>query len=178
MRHCIILLIFYLAAPPIFGAEIREGRCFPETSREIVDFYRHGRCGDLPAGLQPKGWRDKGVFIQKDRAAVLFDFDSTQIKPEFIARLQQWGEALSQLAELRFRLEGHADMKGDERYNYRLSLQRARKLKDYLTRHYAIDPSRLEIQGLGESRPLEGLPPSPEETRRRWNRRVELVKIP
>lgn len=174
----LILLLSLLLSLSARAETIRGGLCFPETSQEIIDFYRHGVCGDYMVGLQPKGLSNKGISIEADRAAVLFDFDSARIKPEFLQQLRQWGEALAQLSDLRFRLEGHADMKGDDEYNDKLSLRRAQKLKYYLVQNFAVDATRLTVKGLGESRPLEGFPPSPDEEQRRWNRRVELIKLP
>jgi outer membrane protein OmpA-like peptidoglycan-associated protein len=175
--HYFILLSSLILSLNAIAADIRGGRCFPQSTQEIINLYQQGLCGEQLTGLQSKGF-NKGIRIQADRGAVRFNFDATRIKPEFIAMLQHWGQALTQMHDLRFRLEGHADMKGEENYNHTLSLQRAQTLKDYLVQHFAIDAARLEITGFGESQPLEGLPASPDEDQRRWNRRVELVKIP
>lgn len=167
---------FFLCA--VANAEMVRGQvCFPQTEEEIVRFYRHGECGNRPVGLEAKGFAGKGITIAADRAAVLFEFNAARIQPAFFSLLDQWGRALQRLPELRFRLEGHADMIGGDEVNQQLSEQRARVLKDYLVHTFGISPSRLTVQGYGESRPLEGFPPSPAESARRWNRRVELVKL-
>ena len=50
-------------------------------------------------------------------------------------------------------IEGHTDALGSETYNKRLSLRRARTVRDYLILH-GIAASRLTIKGYGESRPI------------------------
>lgn len=176
MRYLLLITSLTLSAN-LPAAEIRNGRCVPETTEEVVKLFRDKQCGEYRTGLQAKGLTGKGATIESDRGLVRFDFASTQIKPEFLAILNQWGAALQQLGDMRFRLEGHADMIGEENDNYNLSIQRAEKLKDYFVQNFAVDASRFEIEGFGESKPLEGLPASPDEAQRQWNRRVELVKI-
>jgi outer membrane protein OmpA-like peptidoglycan-associated protein len=84
--------------------------------------------------------------------------------------LSQVATTLGTCPERRFRLEGHADAQGEGPYNYRLSLQRAMKVKAYLIDE-GVDSARLEAAGLGETDPA-----SPNDTNagRAANRRVEL----
>lgn len=75
------------------------------------------------------------------------------------------------------RIEGHADVRGEEEYNLELSRKRAEAVKRALVMH-GVAASRLETVGYGETRPID--------LRRtlrahRRNRRVEFVvtrKVP
>ncbi len=68
-------------------------------------------------------------------------------------------------------IEGHADSRGAEEVNLRLSKLRANAVKDFLIQH-GVKAERLSSEGFGSSRPIaEG------DTERAWflNRRVEFV---
>ena len=59
---------------------------------------------------------------------------------------------LSTCPKKRFRLEGHADAQGEGPYNFTLSLERAKTVKDYRV-DSGVPPGRLEAAGLGETEP-------------------------
>jgi outer membrane protein OmpA-like peptidoglycan-associated protein len=52
-------------------------------------------------------------------------------------------------ANSRFRLIGHTDSRGADKYNQDLSARRAARLRDYLVQH-GMDPKRIEVEGRGE----------------------------
>jgi OOP family OmpA-OmpF porin len=66
---------------------------------------------------------------------------------------------------------GHTDSDGEIQHNYRLSLNRAQAVKDYLVTHYPIDPVRLKVIGYGESHPLVR---NMSAVNKQINRRVEI----
>jgi len=87
-------------------------------------------------------------------------------------------EVLLQAPELRVRIEGHTDGRGDERMNLDLSRARARAVRKWLVRQAGADHDlarRLEARGYGESVPV-----APNETRegRAQNRRVVFRLLP
>ena len=69
-----------------------------------------------------------------------------------------------------FEIAGHTDSTGPEAYNLRLSVRRARAVKEFLVK-CGIEAQRLIPKGYGEDRPLAS-----NETKegRRKNRRVEV----
>jgi len=66
---------------------------------------------------------------------------------------------------------GHTDRVGTRRYNYRLSLERARAVASYLIAE-GVDPSILAIDSHGEDNPLISTGDGVSEPR---NRRVEVT---
>ena len=50
-------------------------------------------------------------------------------------------------------VQGHADARGPESYNKKLSADRARAVLEYMVKH-GVAESRLSSQGFGSSRPL------------------------
>ena len=72
---------------------------------------------------------------------------------------------------LRFNVEGHTDATGSLATNNELSLRRASAVREYLIGQ-GIAPERIDVAGLGPSRPIEDN--STDQGRAR-NRRVEIV---
>ena len=105
---------------------------------------------------------------------VQFAFGSADLTSEARSVLNELGTALKsdQLSPFRFRITGHTDAVGENRFNLSLSEQRARAVQDYLTTNFGISRSRLESVGLGESMLL-----IPENPSADANRRVEIMNV-
>ncbi len=105
---------------------------------------------------------------------VQFAFGSADLTNDARAVLNELGTALNsdQLTPFRFRITGHTDAVGENRFNLSLSEQRAKAVQDYLTANFGINQSRLESVGLGESMLLVPENPSADE-----NRRVEIMNV-
>ncbi len=105
---------------------------------------------------------------------ILFAVNSATIRPESTPTLVEIGTMLQEHADLRLRIEGHTDSTGDDAFNLGLSQRRAEAVRDFLVETYDIGEARLEIQGLGETQPVDDND-TPEGQQN--NRRVELVKL-
>lgn len=107
---------------------------------------------------------------------VTFATGSHALSPQAVQGLTALGRALasSELAEFRFRIEGHTDTVGDAQSNMALSQRRAEAVRDFLTSGFAIAPSRLVAVGLGEGQLLVVTGDNVDEPR---NRRVQVVNL-
>lgn len=107
---------------------------------------------------------------------IQFDTGSYGISSQSIAQVDEIGRALScaELARCRISIEGHTDSAGDAAYNQHLSEQRAAAVKQYLLTHFQFDPSRFQVVGFGETKPLASNATS---WGRAQNRRVEFVNL-
>ncbi len=107
---------------------------------------------------------------------VEFATNSARLTPAARGTLDKLGAALSsaQLAQYRFRIEGHTDTVGSPGYNLALSQRRADAVAAYLEAHFGISASRLVAVGMGEKGLLVPTPPQTPEAR---NRRVQVVNI-
>ena len=105
---------------------------------------------------------------------IFFPFDSAAITPRARASLDVLGEALSspQLRDAVYLLAGHTDARGKAGYNQWLSERRAAAVRDYLTRNFPIDSTRLVPVGFGEEELLD-----PDAPNGAINRRVEVTLI-
>jgi outer membrane protein OmpA-like peptidoglycan-associated protein len=90
--------------------------------------------------------------------------------------LDQLGKALSSadLANYRFRIEGHTDTVGSAAYNKTLSAERAASVARYLEQKFGVKAARLETIGLGQQGLLV---PTPDQTPEPRNRRVQIVNL-
>ena len=112
-----------------------------------------------------------GGFVNLE---IQFDVNSYNIRRGSYKILNELGKALSdpRLREKIITINGHTDSDGKEKYNIRLSLNRAGAVKQYLIDHYNISPDQLNVVGYGESMPLK---PNTSKENKQLNRRVEIV---
>lgn len=104
---------------------------------------------------------------------IYFDFDSSEIRPEFSAALAEHARALTRNPTVRIRLEGHTDERGSPEYNIGLSERRAQAVRRALMLQGVAD-TQISTVAYGEERPVAA--GSSEEA---WaqNRRVEIVYL-
>lgn len=121
--------------------------------------------------------RSKGAAARQESARadlrLSFEYNSATLTGDAQARARRFAEALlrPELAQRRFVIEGHTDLRGARDYNLDLSERRARAVADYLA-NLGVDRGRLEVHGYGSDRPIDGRSAAAEE-----NRRVEAVLI-
>ncbi len=101
---------------------------------------------------------------------IRFDFDSDRIRAEDHLDVQRIANFLRDNPGAKAVLEGHADSRGAEAYNQRLSERRANSVLRRLVDVEGIDPGRLVAIGHGELRPIV---PNDTDANRQINRRVE-----
>jgi OOP family OmpA-OmpF porin len=108
--------------------------------------------------------------------SVQFATGSAELTPEARDTLDQLGKALtsSDLAQYRFRIEGHTDTVGARDYNLALSQQRADAVAAYLENKFSVNAGRLRAVGMGEQGLLVPTPPN---TANEKNRRVNVVNL-
>jgi peptidoglycan-associated lipoprotein len=104
---------------------------------------------------------------------VYFDFDSSEIRPEFVATVAAHARTLSGNASLKVRLEGHTDERGSPEYNIGLGERRAQAVKRALLLQ-GVGEAQVTTVSYGEERPAVA-----GQTEEAWakNRRVEIVYL-
>jgi peptidoglycan-associated lipoprotein len=112
-----------------------------------------------------------GAQLQK--RTIYFDFDSSEIKPEFADLVTAHAHYLASNASIRLRLEGNTDERGSREYNIGLGERRAQAVRRALMLQ-GVSESQVTTVSYGEERPaVTG------HTEEAWarNRRVELVYL-
>jgi outer membrane protein OmpA-like peptidoglycan-associated protein len=108
-----------------------------------------------------------------ETALVLFEFDRTSMSIHEMEKLDNLIHRVESANLMHVRIEGHTDSKGSAKYNKKLSVKRAKAVRDYLVQH-GIEQTKISIKGYGESMPVE---PNDTEEHRAKNRRSELIPI-
>ncbi len=105
------------------------------------------RCPDTPKGARVDAY---GCW---EIGMIFFDFDQARIKSEYHPLLLEIVAVLKQNPSLKLKVIGSTDSRGDEEYNYRLGLKRARAVKNFLVKQGA-NPSQLIVVSVGETQPI------------------------
>jgi OOP family OmpA-OmpF porin len=105
---------------------------------------------------------------------ILFDVNADKIKPESSGVLKEIAAVLKENATVKVKINGHTDSDGDDAKNLDLSKRRAAAVKNALANDYKIEASRMEIDGLGETKPVAG---NTTKEGKAQNRRVEFIKL-
>ncbi len=111
----------------------------------------------------------EGIRVTFD-SGILFDFDSSELRPAARENLQEFAEILEDYPKTNVLIEGHTDAIGSEQYNQQLSDRRARAVGSYLS-SIGVDSDRFVLVGYGESQPVAT---NETEAGRQQNRRVEV----
>jgi len=92
----------------------------------------------------------KVVGVELD--SILFDFNSSAIRPEYHSKLDALAKFLEDNPETYVVIEGFADATGDPTYNLILSRQRAESVKNYLMEKEIFSAGEANISAIAEKR--------------------------
>jgi outer membrane protein OmpA-like peptidoglycan-associated protein len=125
-----------------------------------------------------------GTGIQVDREGdtiklnlpdgVTFDFNRTELKPQFYPALNNVAATLREYNQTIVEVSGHTDNVGGEAVNQRISEQRAQNVATYLIGQ-GLQRERFEVAGFGYRYPVAD---NATEQGRALNRRVEIRIVP
>ncbi|HVG41320.1 MAG TPA: OmpA family protein [Chitinophagaceae bacterium] len=101
---------------------------------------------------------------------VFFDFDKWDLRPESYRELDRVVTLLQENPSIEIEMSAHTDSYGADNYNFKLSDNRARSVKEYILSK-GIASSRIISQGYGETKPVAI---NDTDENRQLNRRVEF----
>jgi outer membrane protein OmpA-like peptidoglycan-associated protein len=104
---------------------------------------------------------------------ILFSLNSSIIEKSSNTELDKWVKFLKGRPEIRVELSGYTDSSGDDQFNMKLSMNRAKAIADYLVSKH-IDGLRITTKGYGETMPVAS---NKTKAGRKKNRRVEIKFI-
>ena len=105
---------------------------------------------------------------------IYFDVNKDVVKPESYGTLKGIADVLKENPTVRVKIVGHTDADGADAANLDLSKRRGASVKNELAKTFGIDASRLESDGLGETKPVA---PNDTPANKAMNRRVEFIKL-
>jgi peptidoglycan-associated lipoprotein len=161
------------------GCSGKSGQRAPKTADAMVSTDSTAAAGGAGAATGNAAGADSAADGQGSGASapggvarvIYFDFDSSEIRPEFVPVIAAHAHALARNASIRVRLEGHTDERGSPEYNIGLGERRAQAVRRALLLQ-GVAESQVATVSYGEERPaVTG------QTEASWarNRRVEFV---
>jgi len=147
---------------------------------EIIDVEeQRALCGTPCPYFNKKSIYANDAKLQSTVRNVYFDFGKTSLTMEARQELDKMFKTLKANRKLRLKIMGYADGIGSSQYNIELSMNRARKARNYLISK-GIHADRMDLKVFGEAEPQQpnmdiAGKDSPEG--RKMNRRVVLALI-
>lgn len=142
------------ANPVLKGSQVTESALVDALAIEPPQAASGAMRGFRPAGKPGAA----PVKAGPGKASLLITFatNAVELSADAQRQLDVMARALETdtLAGFSFRVEGHADARGDAEANQRLSQQRAQAVVDYLVNKHGILADRLNAVGKGSSEPL------------------------
>jgi peptidoglycan-associated lipoprotein len=123
--------------------------------------------GSVGAG---EGFGEDRMSDQELATVVYFDFDESELRPEYGDLLARHANRLANSSRLNVRLEGHADERGSREYNIGLGERRAQAVRRMLLIQGAA-AEQISTVSFGEERPAAV---GSDEESYALNRRVEI----
>jgi len=111
------------------------------------------------------------LILERATLRFNFDFNSSVVNAETARYLDDLAQALVDNPSLNVKLTGHTDNIGSQKFNMRLSFDRANAMRSYLIKK-GVPEDRITAEGKGMDEPLNGNKTAEE---RAVNRRVEVV---
>lgn len=105
---------------------------------------------------------------------IYFDVNKDVVKAESFGTLKSIADVLKENPDVRIKITGHTDSDGDNAKNLDLSKRRAKSVMNELVKVFEIDASRIETDGMGETKPVA---PNDNQVNKALNRRVEFEKL-
>lgn len=143
----------------------------PGTAAAGASSSGSGSAGGLAGSAIPDDRLDDETRAYLDDLVVYFEFDSSQVEPQFTDLLAAHARNLAANPRIEVRLEGHADERGSREYNIGLGERRAQAVRRILLIQGA-SAGQITTVSYGEERPAEQ---GSTEAAYAKNRRVEIV---
>lgn len=126
-----------------------------------------------PVAIDPVPEPDPKVEEKKNWNFVLFyfDFDKDVLTDEFTQQFKELVDEMKQFPGETFEVAGHTDQKGSDKYNQKLSENRAKFVKGLLVKE-GFPADKIVTKGFGEKMPVIDNPKSEEDYAQ--NRRCEI----
>ena len=143
------------------GENVREKTMTPEEIETLID----NKLSEF------KGGAGGSWYLPN----VNFDFNSSRIKTDHYDKMQYVAEVMQAYPRLKVEVIGHADSRGSETANDKLSQQRAENAVKFLVEEHGISEDRFIMKYEGEKRKL--VKDANNERGHQMNRRVEFKPV-
>ena len=118
---------------------------------------------------------NRNKYSTLDTKSVYFDFARAELRDEGMGELEEVARALKADPNAVVELQGFADPRGADQYNYRLTRERVDAVIRYLVQRHGIELRRVYAIGMGKERRPAGAPTGREALAK--SRRVDIVLL-
>ncbi|NOZ34971.1 MAG: OmpA family protein [Chlorobi bacterium] len=118
--------------------------------------------------------KDGKVYVAMEEK-LLFKTGSSSIDKRGKEAIIKLGKILEKNTNTEILIEGHTDNVGPDKYNWKLSTERALSVVDILTQNTGISPSRITASGRGMHKPVAS---NKTDAGKQKNRRIEIILVP
>lgn len=160
--------------------EVKKITDYESDDIDVVDDDRKGEIAeDIESELRDEELSDDFIVTEKDNGVsinlgdILFDYNSSELKEEYIQKLDKIVKILKKYENFKIDIEGHTDSIGSDNFNKELSKERADSVEDYFIIK-GIKEDSLTTEGYGEENPIGD---NDTEEGRSKNRRVEIIIV-
>lgn len=138
----------------------------------IIGNYMDKQAAEMEQDLEGAKIERVGEGIKVTfESGILFDFDSSALRPEAKENLSKLADILQKYDDTEILIEGHTDATGSEDYNQSLSERRAGSVSGYLG-SLGVKRIRMTTVGYGEMQPVAS---NETDEGQQANRRVEVA---
>jgi outer membrane protein OmpA-like peptidoglycan-associated protein len=117
-------------------------------------------------------WNGRNKYTTLETKTIFFDFNKADLRDEGINELQDVVKALQADPNVHLELQGFADSRGSDRYNYQLTRERVDAVVRYLVQRHGVDLRRIHAVGMGKATLAQGEKPNKDTFAK--SRRVEI----
>jgi outer membrane protein OmpA-like peptidoglycan-associated protein len=96
-------------------------------------------------------FKDRNNYAMIEQKVVFFDFNKADLKDEGMNELEDVARALKANPNGVLELQGFADQRGTDKYNYQLTRDRVDAVVRYLVQRHKIDVRRIHAIGMGKA---------------------------
>ncbi len=118
--------------------------------------------------------KDGKVYVSMEEK-LLFKTGSSSIDKRGKQAIIKLGKILEKNTDTEILIEGHTDNVGPDKYNWKLSTERALSVVDILTENTKIKPERVTASGRGMHKPVAN---NYTDSGKQKNRRIEIILVP
>jgi outer membrane protein OmpA-like peptidoglycan-associated protein len=101
-------------------------------------------------------FKDRNKYAMVETKTIFFDFNKADLKDDGINELEDVAKALKADPNGVLELQGFADQRGTDKYNYQLTRDRVDAVVRYLVQRHNIDLRRIHAVGMGKATLAEG----------------------
>ena len=114
----------------------------------------------------------RNKYSTVESRSIYFDFNKADLRDESVTDLEEVVKALDADPNAVLELQGFADPRGSDRYNYQLTRDRVDTVVRHLVRRHGVDLRRIHAVGMGKIAPATGTKASADTFAK--SRRVEI----